>query len=171
LRISMQLEDKIGRLALRRGELLPETVVQEILGNSHLVKKWKDPESVRIQQCTVSVALQSHAFGTQNSCLNLHLFFFCFDSRCFVIPFFISLQFRSFLTLFNYLKSCRQKNTTHNPLSIVLIMFLAIRLSKREHPPPPPNSRAPLAACWTASTKEWQSSKNRSMAGWTPFEK
>jgi CRP-like cAMP-binding protein len=62
LRISMRLEDKIGRLALRRGEVLPETVVQAILENSHVVSKWKDPESVSAQSCPVPTALQSLAF-------------------------------------------------------------------------------------------------------------
>ena len=49
LRISMELDSKVGRLAMRSGATLPENVVLAILEHSHLVKKWKDPESVRPQ--------------------------------------------------------------------------------------------------------------------------
>jgi CRP-like cAMP-binding protein len=47
LQISMQLEDKIGRLTARKGNVLPDSIVESILANAYMVHKWKDPESVR----------------------------------------------------------------------------------------------------------------------------
>jgi CRP-like cAMP-binding protein len=48
LEISMSLDEKIGQnIAQYQGNVLHPDTVRDILAASHLVKKWKDPESVR----------------------------------------------------------------------------------------------------------------------------
>ncbi len=70
LEISMLLDERIGQnIQQHMGNVLNPDTVRDILAASHLVKKWKDPESVRgppskpLRSCTpnlYALAIRSH---------------------------------------------------------------------------------------------------------------